>query len=172
MYMDEMKKKDQCLEKMEADYEKIKEQGLEMARQLHKLNTERLGLMKDNQYLKFHLSQQNQRASLSGGELARRQSQLASLGNLNPRIFGTEDEEGEMFTDTCLADLKSGRMQSDNFGRKTLPLEEIMKRNSMLPPALRSTYPQDTMDLNLKFTEDEIRVIFSNFKLKAKFDFF
>jgi hypothetical protein len=51
-----------------------------------------------------------------------------------------EDEEGEIFNNTYLADMKAGRM-SHHFGRDSfLPLSEIEHRNSLCPPHLRSSY--------------------------------
>lgn len=52
-----------------------------------------------------------------------------------------EDEEGELFDNTYLDELKQGA------GRESLTLEEIQRRNSMVPPHLRSSYmPQQCGD--------------------------
>lgn len=48
--------------------------------------------------------------------------------------FRMEDEEGELFDNTYLDDLKRGS------GRESLTLDEIQRRNSMVPPHLRSSY--------------------------------
>lgn len=48
--------------------------------------------------------------------------------------FRMEDEEGELFDNTYLDELKRGS------GRESLTLEEIQRRNSMVPPHLRSSY--------------------------------
>lgn len=48
--------------------------------------------------------------------------------------FRMEDEEGELFDNTYLDELKRGS------GRDSLTLDEIQRRNSMLPPHLRSSY--------------------------------
>lgn len=45
-----------------------------------------------------------------------------------------EDEEGELFDNTYLDELKRGS------GRESLTLDEIQRRNSMVPPHLRSSY--------------------------------
>lgn len=56
-----------------------------------------------------------------------------------------EDEEGELFDNTYLDELQRGS------GRESLTLEEIQRRNSMVPPHLRSSYmPQ--------FTDNEPKV--------------
>lgn len=61
-----------------------------------------------------------------------------------------EDEEGELFNNTYLEELKNGGPLTAN-GRESLTLEEIQRRNSMVPPHLRSSYmpqylnpPKDT----------------------------
>lgn len=45
-----------------------------------------------------------------------------------------EDEEGELFDNTYLDELKRGS------GRESLTVDEIQRRNSMVPPHLRSSY--------------------------------
>lgn len=45
-----------------------------------------------------------------------------------------EDEEGELFDNTYLDELQRGS------GRESLTLDEIQRRNSMVPPHLRSSY--------------------------------
>lgn len=58
-----------------------------------------------------------------------------------------EDEEGELFDNTYLDELKGGSLT----GRESITLEEIQRRNSMVPPHLRSSYmPQ--------FAENEPKV--------------
>lgn len=58
-----------------------------------------------------------------------------------------EDEEGELFDNTYLDELKRGSLT----GRESLTVEEIQRRNSMVPPHLRSSYmPQ--------FTDNEPKV--------------
>lgn len=47
-----------------------------------------------------------------------------------------EDEEGELFDNTYLDELKGGSVT----GRESLTFEEIQRRNSMVPPHLRSSY--------------------------------
>lgn len=48
--------------------------------------------------------------------------------------FRMEDEEGELFDNTYLDELKGGS------GRESLTFDEIQRRNSMVPPHLRSSY--------------------------------
>lgn len=161
MYIDEVEKNSMKYKNIEADYEKIKEQSTKMAQQLHKLNQDRLEKMKENQYLKYQLEKQTE--NFMGSQLSVSSSRRASNipVALSQKNFSTEDEEGEVFSTTYLMDLKAGRMTSsrDTFdfeGRKTLPLEEIQRRNSKFLPHLRSAYWADTLDT--KICEDEIRV--------------
>lgn len=58
-----------------------------------------------------------------------------------------EDEEGELFDNTYLDELKGGSNKTGlpPTGRESLTLDEIKRRNSMVPPHLRSSYmPQYT----------------------------
>lgn len=62
-----------------------------------------------------------------------------------------EDEEGELFDNTYLDELQGGGLS----GRESLTFEEIQRRNSMVPPHLRSSYmPQfaeNDLKVNVKF---------------------
>lgn len=62
-----------------------------------------------------------------------------------------EDEEGELFDNTYLDELKGER-----FGRESLTVDEIQRRNSMVPPHLRSSYmpqyPADEPKVHHKLT--------------------
>lgn len=56
-----------------------------------------------------------------------------------------EDEEGELFDNTYLDELKRG--SNREAGRESITLDEIRRRNSMVPPHLRSSYmPQYSAD--------------------------
>lgn len=68
-----------------------------------------------------------------------------------------EDEEGEFFNNTYLDELKSGGRFSPS-GRDSLTLEEIQRRNSLVPPHLRSTYAAQYVDQNVNL-DDMFKVI-------------
>lgn len=71
--------------------------------------------------------------------------------------FRMEDEEGELFDNTYLDELKRG--SGRDMGRESLTLEEIQRRNSMVPPHLRSSYmPQ--------FADNEPKVRYSKIIIK------
>ncbi|XP_050542279.1 golgin subfamily B member 1-like isoform X2 [Daktulosphaira vitifoliae] len=65
------------------------------------------------------------------------------IGKIFPK---EEDEEGEMFNHSCLADLKQGRVKlNDNNGKSHAErLSELQARNSLCPPHLRSCYAVET----------------------------
>ncbi|XP_055551720.1 putative leucine-rich repeat-containing protein DDB_G0290503 isoform X2 [Wyeomyia smithii] len=50
-----------------------------------------------------------------------------------------EDEQGEIFNNTYLTDLKQGRM-SPPCGRESVPMSVLNQRNSMVPPHLKCSY--------------------------------
>lgn len=76
-----------------------------------------------------------------------------------------EDEEGEMFNHSCLADLKQGRVRLNDINGKQFNerLSELQARNSLCPPHLRSCYAVETNYLpNASLiTEEDIKVCFN-----------
>jgi len=81
------------------------------------------------------------------------------LGKIFPK---EEDEEGEMFNHSCLADLKEGKVRlNDNKKQYNERLSELQARNSLCPPHLRSCYAAETNFLpnTSLVTEEDIKVI-------------
>lgn len=86
------------------------------------------------------------------------------MGRHNPRVslfspganLKMEDEEGEIFNNTYLTDLKSGRMSPPFAGRDSIRYSELQQRNSMVPPHLKSSYLPQYVDGNL--TDEDNRV--------------
>ncbi|XP_019535521.2 putative leucine-rich repeat-containing protein DDB_G0290503 isoform X2 [Aedes albopictus] len=66
-----------------------------------------------------------------------------------------EDEEGELFNNTYLTDLKYGRGSPPLAGRESIRMSEIQQRNSMVPPHLKDSYMVQYVDGNL--TDDDNR---------------
>ncbi|XP_025408109.1 uncharacterized protein PFB0145c-like isoform X2 [Sipha flava] len=84
----------------------------------------------------------------------------AGIGKIFPK---EEDEEGEMFNHSCLADLKHGKVRlNDNFDKQCNErLSELQARNSLCPPHLRSCYAVETNYLpNASLiTEEDIKTL-------------
>lgn len=101
------------------------------------------------------------------------------IGKIFPK---EEDEEGEMFNHSCLADLKQGRVNLNNANGKQYKerLSELQARNSLCPPHLKSCYAVETNFLpnNSLITEEDIKVNFHhlfnsiNNNFSSKFDLF
>ncbi|KAL4131608.1 hypothetical protein QTP88_008900 [Uroleucon formosanum] len=81
----------------------------------------------------------------------------AGIGKIFPK---EEDEEGEMFNHSCLADLKQGKVRlNDNKKQYNERLSELQARNSLCPPHLRSCYAAETNFLpnTSLVTEEDIK---------------
>ncbi|XP_050296425.1 uncharacterized protein LOC126736214 isoform X2 [Anthonomus grandis grandis] len=85
-----------------------------------------------------------------------RRTSINSIG----RNLEMEDEDGDMFNNKYLADLKDGRCitsidRESNVNR----MSELAWRNSMVPPHLKSCYPAETQFVSpSKFKENEIKM--------------
>lgn len=122
--------------------EQLDKQVTEYAAQMHKLNEEKLQLFKQLEIMKTRLRKYEIDSTLNSNQSGAQLPAKMRAAN----TFKMEDEEGELFDNTYLEELTGGR-RGLLAGRESLTLEEIHRRNSMVPPHLRSSYmPQYAND--------------------------
>jgi len=68
-------------------------------------------------------------------------------------LFNCDEEDGEVFSNSYLADVKDGRCELDSSGAR---MSELARRNSMYPQHLKSAYAVE-LGSNISVSEDEIR---------------
>ncbi|KAH8399957.1 hypothetical protein KR215_004716, partial [Drosophila sulfurigaster] len=120
------------LEKVNAQNAKYEEHTRKLSNQIVRLNEKILDQQKQEALLSTklrHLQEAQQAASEEWQPFKRPSAPSANLGS----NLTMEDEEGEVFNNTYLTDLKTGRVPN-------ITTEELQYRNSLQPPHLKSTY--------------------------------
>lgn len=84
-----------------------------------------------------------------------------------------EDEEGEVFNNTYLTDMKNGGKFSPPTERDSVRWSELQTRNSMCLPHMRSTYTaqyadQDVREEDIKVSDIEKTFVIPSEKSKVK----
>lgn len=84
-----------------------------------------------------------------------------------------EDEEGEVFNNTYLTDMKNGGRFSPPTERDSVRWSELQSRNSMCLPHMRSTYTaqyadQDVREEDIKVSDIEKTFVIPSEKSKVK----
>uniref|UniRef100_A0A1B6F6I3 Uncharacterized protein n=2 Tax=Cuerna arida TaxID=1464854 RepID=A0A1B6F6I3_9HEMI len=86
--------------------------------------------------------------------VSRRQS-IRTVPSDMGKVFPSEDEVDEMFSNECLADLKAGRCHVPTDPDR---ISTLKYRNSLCPPHLKSSYPAETQFLPIDtIREDDIK---------------
>lgn len=118
--------------------------------QIRTLNERHLDMYKENEFMKNKLKMMESGGAASESALQRSSTLSRSQRMLPPSSsmlsvanLKMEDEEGEVFNNTYLIDLKNGGPFAGGRtspGRESICLSELQHRNSMVPRHLRSTY--------------------------------
>lgn len=97
--------------------------------------------------------------STGSGSIGMSRNQASTLQHINGGSMRMEDEEGEMFNNTYLADLKRGgsAMSLEEQRIEAYSASELQKRNSMCLPHMRSAYAI-VHNTDKNFGEEDIRV--------------
>lgn len=128
-----------------------------LAKQILHLNEKQLEFYKENEFMKNKMKILE---SKTPGDLQRPRSRMLppSSSMMSVANLKMEDEEGELFNNTYLVDLKNGGGRVSP-GRDSICLSELQHRNSMVPRHLRSTYSVQYGDQGYK-EEDLVRFPF------------
>ncbi|KAM7347652.1 mushroom body defect isoform 2-T2 [Cochliomyia hominivorax] len=146
------------MEVLKAQNTKYEEHTRKLSNQIVRLNDNILQHQKENTILSTklkHLMEQLQDSERNRQRPSSIHVSTISSSTAQPNIgtnLAMEDEEGEVFNNTYLTDLKNGRM-SELMSRDVC-VEELKYRNSLLPPHLRSTY---AAQFDHEFPEDELK---------------
>lgn len=158
--------------------EQYEDRFKQLTNQLHVKNEQYLVLLKENEFMKSKMRTLEHHTALPGMKSAQLNVPASFIDKIrgkcelftqNGKIiiekknrfnyvfvslrlaggnFNMEDEPEELYSEYFLDDLKNGGGIS-MAGRDSLSLDEIKRRNSMVPPHLRSSYSVQYQDQNI-----------------------
>ncbi|XP_061392877.1 centromere-associated protein E [Musca vetustissima] len=147
------------MEVLKAQNSKYEEHTRKLSNQIVRLNDNILEYQKENTILSTklkHLLEHHESEKFKRPNSIHVSTISSSTGSTGASNTGTnlamEDEEGEVFNNTYLTDLKTGRMSE--FMSREVCTEELKYRNSLLPPHLRSSY---AAQYDSEIAEDELK---------------
>ncbi|XP_023158388.1 flagellar attachment zone protein 1 isoform X3 [Ceratitis capitata] len=130
------------IEMFKAQNNKYEEHIRKLSNQIVRLNDQSLKYQKEIALLSTKVKQLEdddnahfKRPNFGTNSLPRSLTALTSNAGLSSNL-AMEDEEGEVFNNTYLTDLQTGRMSMC----REVCAEELQYRNSLVPPHLKSTY--------------------------------
>lgn len=111
-------------------------------------------MFKENEFMrsKIRFMEINSGMQTSGSSVLGRMPSTTT--QMNKACLGTEDEEGEEFSNTFLIDLKNGDSEISLAAYST---SELQKRNSMYPQHMRSSYLMHNLDRTVGEQEMKVR---------------
>lgn len=131
--------------------EQCEEHLHQLSNQLHIKNEQYLTLSKENEIMKSKMRTLENHTAFASAKPTQLNVPSSFIEKLRGGgQFKMEDEPEELYNEHYLEDLKSGG-GLQQFGRDSLSADEILRRNSMVPPHLRSSYAvQDEDDSHFK----------------------
>lgn len=169
LYNEEVAKKKQSYETTMVEY---RQENLKLKERVGHLEGQKFTLQKDTEQLqgeitylqsKLRFLEKNGSSHLSASIGMSRPSTTSQMNVAN---FGMEDEAGELFNNTYLADLKTGGSVTSVDKNNEYLASELQRRNSAYPAQMRSSYALVNTDINLG--EQEMRVRKQSLQLLAK----
>ena len=149
---DDLERKNKKQQQYEQHIEKLSKQ----CQAFDELKIQNSNMIKENDYMrsKIRFMEANGGMQMTGSiGMSRMPSTMTQINSAN---LGMEDEAGEVFNNTYLADLKSGGSQFSLDKTVVLSASEMQQRNSMYPQHMRDSYAVGGFDRDVG--EHEMKV--------------